>query len=295
MVSVVARPAPSAPAVSGPFISGRKSMRAWLKQLDDLLRGKSTGPEQLASGRVELPLKTFMILALLLGATYGFFMGWFSIGATGWDGLKQLAASTLKLPLLFLLTLAVTFPSLYVFNALIGCRLDFISTLRLLVAAIVINLAVAASLGPILGFFTVSTESYTFMVLLNVLLLAIAGLIGLGFLFQTLRRLSAPPLPPPPPIAPPIAQPLETPPGESPALRRPMEWLSNPYAEEPPRTAWSIFRVWLVIYALVGAQMGWILRPFIGSPNMPFQFLRHREGNFFQAVVNQLSNLVGHH
>jgi hypothetical protein len=263
-------------------------MRAWLRQLDDLLRGKSTGPELLAGGRVELPLKTFLILALILGATYGFFMGWFSIGESGWRGLAQLIASTIKLPALFLLTLAVTFPSLYVFNALVGCRLDFTSTLRLLVAAIVINLAVAASLGPILGFFTVSTESYTFMVLLNVLLLTIAGVIGLGFLFQTLRILSAaPPVPPPVPLSP------ENPPTEPPVARPvgPLDSLRGVLGEENPRVAWSIFRVWLIIYALVGAQMGWILRPFIGDPNLPFQFFRHREGNFFQSVFSHLVSL----
>lgn len=32
--------------------------------------------------------------------------------------------------------------------------------------------------------------------------------------------------------------------------------------------------VWLVIYAFVGIQMGWTLRPFIGSPDAPVQFFR---------------------
>jgi hypothetical protein len=263
-------------------------MRTWLRQLDDLLRGKMTGPELLAGGRVELPLRTFLLLALLLGAAYGFFMGWFSLGDRGFWGLAQLIATTIKLPALFLLTLVVTFPSLYVFNALVGCRLDFLATLRLLVGAIVVDLAVAASMGPILGFFTVSTTSYTFMVLLNVLLLAIAGVVGLGFLLQTLRRLANPL--PPAPSGPaqtegvPPGAPPERPPG-------PLDPFHGPLADDASRSAGPIFRVWVVIYALVGAQMGWILRPFIGSPNMPFNLFRHREGNFFLSVLHHLTNL----
>src|ERR1041384_3079230 len=96
----------------------------------------------------------------------------------------------IKLPALYLLTLLVTLPSLYVFNALLGCRLSFGATLRLLVAAVVINLTVAASFGTILGFFTLCTRSYPFMILLNVVLLGVAGLVGLGFLLDALRRLS---------------------------------------------------------------------------------------------------------
>jgi hypothetical protein len=32
--------------------------------------------------------------------------------------------------------------------------------------------------------------------------------------------------------------------------------------------------VWLVIYAFVGIQMGWVMRPFIGNPDLPTGFLR---------------------
>lgn len=45
-----------------------------------------------------------------------------------------------------------------------------------------------------------------------------------------------------------------------------------------------VFSAWTLIYAVVGAQMGWILRPFIGAPSQPFQWFRHRESNFFVVV-----------
>jgi hypothetical protein len=326
-------------------------MRSWLRQLDDLLRGRRTVPEQLTGGEVALALRRFLPMAAILGGIYGFFMGWYALFGDNPDRYWQVLASTVKLPALFLLTLLVTFPSLYVFNALMGCRLSFMAMLRLLVGAIVINVVVAASLGPILGFFTVSTTSYPFMILLNVALMGIAGLVGLSFLLQTLRRLSAesltarpkpdetPPhaeatglLTPPPtvlapsqvdakpapatdetgetgdavieddppsgaeilesdeetiPMATPVSPPASwKPPGALDALPEPIPEPALGYAR-------VTFRIWLLIYALVGAQMGWVLRPFIGSPNMPFQWFRQREGNFFQSVVQQIVNLFG--
>lgn len=35
-----------------------------------------------------------------------------------------------------------------------------------------------------------------------------------------------------------------------------------------------LLRAWLVLYAFVGIQMGWVLRPFIGSADQPVQFFR---------------------
>lgn len=245
-------------------------MLTWFRHLDQLLRGERTRTEALTDGQIDLPLRRFVPLAVVLGVSYGFFMGWYAL-ALHWgtgkeDGWMQLIAGMIKLPMLFLFTLGVTFPSLYVFNALVGARLSFHATLRLLVAAIVINLAVAASLGTILGFFTLSTTSYAFMIVLNVALLGIAGAVGLGFLLQTLRRLSA--------------------------ARRLPEELGERAQPEVSSTG-VIFGIWIFIYALVGMQMGWLLRPFIGRPGMAFEWFRPREGNFFAAFFQSLQRLLG--
>lgn len=270
-------------------------MLSWFRQLDELLRGKRTAPHLLAGGNVDISLRTFTPLAVILGCLYGFFMGWYALSSHSFSqGVQQAFATIVKLPALFLFTLVVTFPSLYVFNALIGCRLTFHSTLRLLIGAIAVHLAVAASLGPILGFFTVSTTSYTFIVLLNVVLLAIGGLVGLAFLLQTLRRMALQdevtwrqnPTPPDAsvsPLASGASSPVRTP--------GPLDHPETGYPDYILGSSRTIFRVWVIIYALVGAQMGWILRPFIGSPNMPFTWFRDRQGNFFQSVFAHLSSL----
>ena len=53
-----------------------------------------------------------------------------------------------------------------------------------------------------------------------------------------------------------------------------------------------IFAVWTFIYAIVGAQMGWILRPFVGTPGQPFELFRERDSNFFRAFLDTLERLL---
>ena len=47
----------------------------------------------------------------------------------------------------------------------------------------------------------------------------------------------------------------------------------------------------MVVFGLVGAQMGWVLRPFVGHPKADFTFFRERKENFFQAVVTKVGEL----
>ena len=287
-------------------------MHQWLKELDDLLRGKKTELGQLAEGTRHIRLPPLVAVSLALGIIYGLFMGLFAVlTRTPPNGL-QLVASAIKTPALFFLTLVVTFPSLYVFSALLGVRLSPVDTLRLVVAAIAVNLAVLASFALINLLFTISTTSYHFMVLLNVVFFTIAGLIGLGFLLNVLRRLEVaqhePERPPQAGLAPAdgpeAAGVREENPGEPTAApgdaKKPA---LPPLPERPPLLPWplppqrtrarKVFQVWVVLYALVGAQMGWVLRPFIGAPSLPFSWLRGREANFFIAVLRTLGKLLG--
>ena len=232
-------------------------MRQILARIDTLLRGGFTEPEQLSLGRVSVGASDLAIAAAPLGLVYGLFMGLYAVMRGGPGAGLQLVATSLKVPLLFLLTLVVTLPSLYVLSALARSRLSFLHTLRLLLAAVTVNCALLASFGPVTGFFTLSTESYPFMILLNVAFFACSGIVGLSFLRKALDAVFAP----------------ET---------------GTPASQT---AASQVFRAWILIYAIVGAQMGWILRPFIGAPNAPFQWFRARDSNFFVAVWESLLRL----
>ena len=55
---------------------------------------------------------------------------------------------------------------------------------------------------------------------------------------------------------------------------------------------WMLW-TWLVLYAFVGIQMAWVLRPFIGDPGMPVQFLRQeRWENAYERVFRLFWSLV---
>ena len=60
------------------------------------------------------------------------------------------------------------------------------------------------------------------------------------------------------------------------------------------RAAWATLLSWLCGNLLLGSQISWILRPFIGSPGLPVQFLRADplRGNFFEAVWSSLHRLL---
>jgi len=56
-----------------------------------------------------------------------------------------------------------------------------------------------------------------------------------------------------------------------------------------------LLRIWLVLYVFVGIQMGWVLRPFVGDPGMPPQFLRSGAwGNAYVVVARIIWDVLAH-
>ena len=55
----------------------------------------------------------------------------------------------------------------------------------------------------------------------------------------------------------------------------------------------TLYRSWLIVYAFVGIQMGWTLRPFVGSPGMPTRFFRQAAwGNAYVEVGRIVLDVV---
>ena len=62
-------------------------------------------------------------------------------------------------------------------------------------------------------------------------------------------------------------------------------------------SAWVARRVllaWLAGNLFLGSQLSWILRPFIGSPDLPVEFLRATafQGNFYETVFRAAKQLL---
>lgn len=269
-------------------------MLNWLGALDRVLRGEATSLSALRDNELDVPVWGLCVLIDALGLAYGLCMGVFDLTAGGPDAWKQTVACMLKVPALFLLTLLVTTPSLYVFNAMVGSRLTFRSMIRLLIAALAVMLAVLASIGPIVAFFSFTTTSYPFMILLNVLVFSVAGCLGMAFLLQSLHRMTVfqifnQPLPEP---AGPIGETdfhAESEPLPEPLPVGPLDRVAD---RAPIRSVRLIFQIWVLVFSLVGTQMAWVLSPFLGHPHQNFILFRPTGSNFFMGVWENLNHLL---
>ena len=146
------------------LVETRKSLVRWVIELDRILRGDTTCQRELfrdcsKTADIRFPVGGISVVLGALGGCFGICMAVFAVVRGCETGeyahaCFQVFANLAKVPLLFGLTIFVTFPSLYVFNALVGSRLKLLALFRLLLASLAVNLAVLASLGPIVAFFS---------------------------------------------------------------------------------------------------------------------------------------------
>jgi len=229
--------------------------------VDHLLRNREQVVAEIQDqAKVGRNTRTCFVVFLVMSVFYGLIMGSQNLVHGGHDGWQYSLAAGAKLPLLFLLTLAICLPLLYVLNVLIGPRARFATIFALLMASVAVTGIVLASCALIVMFFMLSTKNYAFIKVLNVAVFAIAGGYGVWF------------------------------------LRKGMQALVPAVAEEEQAQAGSgvgtIMNWWLITYAVVGTQMAWLLRPFVGSP-APFSFFRPQESNFYVNLLQTLGSLFG--
>jgi hypothetical protein len=183
-----------------------------------------------------------------LSAMYG--------GAAGaYAGPLQAIAAALKLPFLFLGTLAICFPGFFVIQVLVGSRLRLAQVLALVVGALALSATLLAAVVPITVFFLLTGAGYHFLTLLHVAIVLGAGLLGMSALHEGLA-------------------------------------FACEKRGVYPKKAMTIMKLWAVLFAFVGIQMAWNLQPFVGDRGQPFRLFRHYEGNFYTAVLYAVDRIV---
>ena len=185
---------------------------------------------------------------LALCALYG-------VAAGAYAGPMQAASAAIKLPLLFLGTLAICFPGFFVIQVLVGSRLRLQQVLALVLGALSLSAILLAAVVPITAFFLLTGANYYFLTLLHVLIVLGAGLVGMTVLHEGLA-------------------------------------FACEKRGVYPKKAMTIMKVWAVLFAFVGIQMAWNLQPFVGDRGQPFQLFRHNEGNFYTAIIYSLQKLA---
>jgi hypothetical protein len=224
-------------------------MRALLNQVA-IWWDSLTHPERAARLVLEPTPRPGFDRALFGGVVFLYMLYGLSMGLfRGWGASCVSAA---KLPFLFILTISVCLPPFYTLNCLDGPRLTLRQSLRLLLLATSANALALASYMPVSVFFTLTTsyQGYSFLVLMHVAVFALAALASLAVVTLIFRATAA---------------------------------------ERGRRLRPRLVLSWGILYAFVGTQMSWMLRPWIGSRSAPYTLFRPRGGSFIEAVWTMLT------
>jgi hypothetical protein len=291
---------------------GTLASASGLLVIERILRDRQGVWRQLVEDR-DLPRLVGQMLAstVLALAVYGAVLGSFHSAAMA-------GTSAVKLPLLFLATLAICLPTLYLFNLVFGARLSVRQSLALVMVALTVTAMLALAFAPISLFFLITAPNYQFFKLLNVAILALSALVGLRFMTDGMRVLNQHGLLAPATPAAQVAEPVEekvpaavgagngAAPAAQPAappvpqpVQVPLGYVLQPIQKPAPVKAangqtppsMTLLYIWILLFGFVGTQLAWTLRPFFGSPGKPFSLYREIDGNFYAEIFKTISHL----
>ncbi len=220
-----------------------------LGRIPDLLRGEVVPIRRvLEQGRASSLLLYAGVIVLGTGS-FGAAIGW-------WRAPEQALYTAIKFPLIVFLTTLGNGLLNGMLAPLLGANLTFRQSLHSIFMSFTIVSAVLGACAPILGFLiwnapAIGASAGTTQAY-DLILLTLVGSIALAGLAGNLRLFQ-------------LLRELSG--GRGPASR--------------------VLTAWLAGNLLLGSQLSWNLRPFVGSPGLPVQFLREHplDGNFFEALL----------
>ncbi|MBK9053878.1 MAG: actin-binding WH2 domain-containing protein [Chloroflexi bacterium] len=185
-------------------------------------------------------------------AFYGFTMGLR-------QSFVQAAAAAVKVPILFFVTLLICLPTLYFVSLFFGSRIRFSQAMVVLLTGLSITSILLGSFAPISLFFLLSGSSYTFLLLMHVIVFTFCGLAGLY------------------------------------TIQRHFHYLGLRVADEVDQMVRIrgrvILQLWMFLYMFVGSQMAYVLAPFVGRDSL-FVFFRAPDNNFYTYLIQLVMDLV---
>jgi hypothetical protein len=293
--------------------------------IERILRDRASIWQQIVDERDLRQLIGQMVASTVISlALYGAVLG----ASHGW---QQILSSMVKLPLLFLATLAICLPTLYLFNLVFGSRLSMVQAVALIMVSITVTAVLTLAFAPVSLFFLVTAKSYSFYKLLNVSILLLTALVGLRFLVEGMRAVndqrsvtpveatveiamvpetvngSVPPqvrrmtaatadgapvaIATLPPATATVPPMQASPQGQTRAVGMQPAQVGQSAAARPASTI--LLYVWIVLFGFVGTQLAWTLRPFFGDPGSPFAVFREVGGTFYADVFSTIGQLLG--
>lgn len=198
--------------------------------------------------------KNIVVAQIALICLFTFFYG---LIMGSYNGFQQALSSGIKLWLLLFVTLTICFPSFYIVQLILGSKITIKQLLVILLSGFVMTTTILLAFAPIVLFFQLSGDNYQFLQLLHVFIFIFAGFFGMRVVLE--------------------------------ALKSAFEG-TNVY----PKIGLNVFRIWVIIFAFVGVQLAWNLRPFIGSKDMKFELVRNNtQGNFYSHILKTFGQLLG--
>ena len=174
-----------------------------------------------------------------------------------YNSIMQSLSSGIKLWLLMILTLLICFPSFYIVQLILGSKIKMRQLLILILSGFVMTSIIMVAFAPIVLFFQLSGGNYAFLQLLHVGIFLFAGFFGMRAVLDALKT-------------------------------------TFEHNGVYPKIGINIFRIWVLIFAFVGMQLSWNLRPFVGSREMPFELFRsNTQGNFYSTVFGAIGQMFG--
>jgi hypothetical protein len=227
------------------------------EELGVLLRGEQDALRAWIEGRTAATIVRALILIVAGTALYGAAMG-------SWRAPTQALFVALKFPLIILLTTAGNALLNAMLAPLLGLQISWRRCSMAMLLSFVIAAAIMGAFSPLIFFLVwncppMSASSPAGHLNYNLILLLHVAIIALAGCIANLR----------------LASLLVELSGSSAVSRR-------------------VLVAWLAGNFFLGSQVSWILRPFIGSPDLAVQFVRDNafQGNFYETVVRSLFHVL---
>jgi hypothetical protein len=223
--------------------------RPRLARLSTLLRGEVQSLEAWSAHWDSQRILSHIAIIIVGAGLYGAAMGW-------WRDPLQALYTAIKFPLIILLTASANAMLNAMLAPLLGLNIPFRQSFLAILMSFTIAGAILGSFAPIVAFVIWNSPPMTTNVHQSAgpysfILFTFVVIIAFAGIASNLRLLQ---------------------------LLRHLGPQRN--------VAWRVLLAWLIGNLFFGTQLSWILRPFIGAPGLPVQFLRADafHGNFYETI-----------
>ena len=185
----------------------------------------------------------------------GFLAFIYGVTMGSYHSFLQALFAGVKLTFLLIMTLMICFPALFIVQLILGSKLKLSQMLSIILSGYLMATIIMIAFIPIVILFLLTGSNYYFLQLLHILVFVFSGLFGMKIIVDALKYSCE---------------------------------KKNVY----PKIGVFIFTIWFTIFVLVGIQLAWNLRPFLGDRSKSFIVFRRYEGNFYTAVIFSVKKLL---